>query len=100
LETLLIWKEQSNGIWVWEAPVPAGASVVLVICSSSIPDNTRKHSSNVAEVMVGSNTVVLLLVLLLVLLVLVDSFSLFVDEDEAVAVMLLWWSFSYQPPQW
>ncbi len=72
------------------------ASVVLVICSSSIPDNTQKHSSNVAEVMVGSNTVVLLLVLL----VLVDSFSLFVDKDEAVAVMLLWWSFSYQPPQW
>jgi hypothetical protein len=72
------------------------ASVVLVICPSSIPDNRRKHSSNVAEVMVGSNTVVLLLVLL----VLVDSFSLFVDKDEAVAVMLLWWSFSYQPPQW
>jgi hypothetical protein len=80
--------------------VPAGggklASVVLVICSSSIPDNTRKHLSNVAEEMVGSNTVVVLLVLL----VLVDAFSLFVDEDEAVAVMLLWWSFSYQPPQW
>jgi hypothetical protein len=72
------------------------ASVVLVICSSSIPDNTGKHSSNVAEVMVGSNTVVLLLVLL----VLVDSFLLFVDEDEEVAVMLLWWSFSYKPPQW
>jgi hypothetical protein len=26
------------------------ARVVLVICSSSIPDNTRKHSSNLAEV--------------------------------------------------
>jgi hypothetical protein len=29
-----------------------------------------------------------------------DSFLLYLDKDEAVAVMLLWWSFSYQPPQW
>jgi hypothetical protein len=100
LETLIIWREQSNGTWAWEAPALAGGKVGK--CSAGYlfffhsGQYTRKHSSNVAEVMVGLNTVVLLLVLL----VLVDSFLLYLDKDEAVAVMLLWWSFSYQPPQW
>jgi hypothetical protein len=63
----------------------ASAVLVLVIRSSSIPDNKWNHSSNVVQAMVGLNTVLLLL------LVLVGSFSLFVDKDEgeAVAVMLL-----------